>query len=67
MGFLEKVRVRFLMAEVSNIEKHLKELIERTEDPIHKRLIAAYKGDDPKERIEKEFGHILSEVINRED
>jgi len=55
------------MAEVSNVEAYLKELADGTEDQIHKRLIAAYKGNNPKEQIEKEFGNILSEVISHED
>lgn len=55
------------MAEVSKIETYLKELADETEDPIHKRLIAAYKRDNPKEHIEAELGSILSEVISRED
>ena len=55
------------MTELSKIEKYLKELIELTEDPVHKRLIASYKGDNPKQSIEAELGLILEEVIGRED
>lgn len=55
------------MAEVSNVEVYLKELADETEDQIHKRLIAAYKGDNPKAQIEKEFGNVLTEVISHED
>jgi hypothetical protein len=55
------------MEEFSNLEKYLKELSDGTQDPIHKRLIAAYQGDDPKQSIEAELGKILTEVMNRED
>jgi len=65
--FSKKENRRSKMAEVSNVEAYLKELADGTEDQIHKRLIAAYKGNNPKEQIEKEFGNILSEVISHED
>ena len=55
------------MPELSNIEKFGKELVDRTEEPVHKRLIAAYKGENPKEQIERELGNILKEVISHED
>ena len=55
------------MAEVSNLETYLKELTGDAKDPIHKRLIAAYKGDNPKEHVEAELDSIMLEVISRED
>ena len=55
------------MTELSNFEKYLKELDDLTEDPIHKRLINAYKENNPMESMEAELGRILAEVMNRED
>jgi hypothetical protein len=55
------------MTELSKIERYLAELNEITENPIHKCLIASYKGDDPKQSMETELGKLLEEVIKRED
>lgn len=55
------------MSDLSKVEKYLKELAELTEDPVHKRLIAAYKGDSPKASMEAELSQILDEVMKRED
>lgn len=48
-------------------EKFIKELIEELSNPIHRRLIQAYKGDNPVESMESELGKILMEVLHRED
>ncbi len=55
------------MPEPSRLEQYMKELDALTTDPIHKRLIAAYTGDNPKESMELELGKLLSQVVNRED
>lgn len=55
------------MAEMSRRDRYVKELGEQTEDPILKRLIAAYRGDNPKESMEAELGEILNEVMSHED
>ena len=55
------------MTELSKIERYLNELTEITDNPIHKRLIASYKGDDPKQSMETELGKIFEEVIKHED
>jgi hypothetical protein len=55
------------MAEMSKIANYVKELVGQTEDPILKRLIAAYQGDSPQEFVEAELGNILNEVISHED
>jgi len=55
------------MAEVVKIEKYLKELCDSLENPQHKRLINAYKGNIPKESMEQELGRILAEVVKSED
>ena len=48
-------------------EKHLDELLAELSDPIHKRLIQAYQGDDPVQSMESELGRILMEILHRED
>ena len=48
-------------------EKHLDELLSELSDPIHKRLIQAYQGDDPVQSMESELGKILMELLHRED
>ena len=54
-------------AQDSNLQKYLKELTDRLSDSVHKRLIEAYKGSDPRESMENELGRILLEVLQRED
>jgi len=48
-------------------EEFLKEILEKTSDPLHKRLVQAYKGDTPVDSMESELKKILIEVLNRED
>lgn len=55
------------MPEISRLQQYLKELAKLTTDPIHKRLISAFMGDNPKESMEAELGKILSEVVKHED
>jgi hypothetical protein len=55
------------MAEPSRLELYLEELKELVTDPVHKRLIAAYTGDQPKESVELELNRLLIEVLRRED
>ena len=45
-------------------EELLKELINNLSNPIHKRLIEAYKSDNPLESMESELGKILLEIYN---
>lgn len=42
-------------------------LISNLENPIHIRLLNAYKGENPLDSMEKELGRILTEVISNED
>lgn len=51
----------------TNIQKYIKDLAEKATDPLHKRLINAYKGDNPKISLENELSQILEEVVSRED
>lgn len=53
--------------EKSSREKYLSELLTKLADPIHKRLIEAYQGDDPVQSMETELGKILMEILRRED
>ena len=48
-------------------EKYLDELLVELSDPVHKRLIEAYQGDDPVQSMESELGKILIEVLCCED
>ena len=51
----------------SSLQTHLNELTEKVTNPLHKRLIQAYKGSDPKKSMEDELGRILVEVLYGED
>ena len=60
-----------MMDEVSSIksrsEEFLDELQRELSDPVHKRLIHAYQGDEPVQSMESELAKILLEVLRRED
>ncbi len=55
------------MADLSRLQIYLKELSELTDNPIHKRLINAYEGDNPKESVESELGQISKEALEDEN
>jgi hypothetical protein len=55
------------MTELSRLQLYLQELKELVKDPIHKRLLAAYIGDKPKESVELELDQLLIEVLKGED
>jgi hypothetical protein len=55
------------MTEPSRLELYLEELKTLVTDPIHKRLLAAYTGDEPKESVELELNRLLIEVLKIED
>lgn len=48
-------------------KKIFDELLKGLKNPIHKRLIQAYQGEDPLKSMESELGKILLEILNRED
>ena len=50
----------------SQREEYLTQLLEVLSDPIHKRIIKAYAGENPVESMESELTKILTEVLNRE-
>ncbi len=45
----------------------LDKLLKEVSDPVHKRLIQAYMGNDPVQSMESELGKILTEVLYLED
>jgi hypothetical protein len=51
----------------TSCEEYLDELSETLSDSVHKRLIKAYKGEDPVTAMESELKNILSEVLRREN
>ena len=51
----------------SDGQDYLDELLSQLSDPVHKRLIQAYRGIDPVQSMESELGKILTEVLQRED
>jgi hypothetical protein len=51
----------------SSSKKIFDELLKELENLIHKRLIQAYRGEDPLKSMESELGKILLEILNRED
>ena len=55
------------MIESSRLELYLQELKALVTDPIHKRLLSAYTGDEPKESVELELDRLLTEVLKSED
>lgn len=46
------------------LDKFLLELQNELTDPIHKRLIGAYRGDDPVSSMEYELTKILLEILD---
>jgi len=54
-------------SEHSSREEYLDELLAELSSPVHKRLIQAYRGDDPVQSMESELGKILMEVLRREN
>jgi len=51
----------------SRHDEFLAELEAGIFDPVHKRLIKAYQGNDPTTSMESELKAILLEILQRED
>jgi len=51
----------------SRLTELLEDLLKELSDPVHKRLIRAYGGQDPVESMESELASILRELIASED
>ncbi len=47
--------------------EYLARLSEVIADPTHRRVVAAYAGDDPVRSMEAELGRILQEILEHED
>lgn len=45
----------------------LEELKAEISNPLHRRVVKAYQGDNPVQAMELELGAILLEVLKRED
>ena len=54
-------------SEESRREEFLDELKREVSGPLHRRLIQAYRGDNPVQSMESELAKILLEVLRRED
>lgn len=54
-------------SQKNRCEKFLEELKGQLPDPIHKRILEAYKTDDPVQSMETELSKILLEIISREN
>jgi hypothetical protein len=53
--------------EKSRCQEFLGELQSEVSDPLHRRLIQAYQGDDPVQAMESVLTKILLEVVRGED
>jgi hypothetical protein len=53
--------------QTSKHDEFLAELEASISDPVHKRLIQAYKGDDPTNSMESELKAILLEILQPEN
>ena len=51
----------------TGLEEYMRRFLERLPDPVHRRLIQAYGGEDPVASMEVELGNVLREVVNSED
>jgi flagellar motor switch protein FliM len=52
----------------SSDTKYLNEIYENLSNPIHRRIIKAYKeSSNPVQSMEIELGKILTEILSRED
>ena len=51
----------------SPCKEYLDELLTELPNPVHKRLIQVYRGNNPVQSMESELGKILMEVLHRED
>lgn len=48
-------------------DEYLSELISSLSNPVHKRLLQAYRTDDPSASMEAELSKILYEVLRSEN
>ncbi len=51
-----------------SLQRYLDELKEAVQNPVQRRLLEAYRGENPVDEMELELGKILYEVVeHRED
>jgi hypothetical protein len=55
------------VSQHSSHEEYLDELLAELSEPVHKRLIQAYQGDNPVQSMESELRKILVEILKHED
>ena len=46
-------------------QEFLDDILRHLEDPIHKRLLQAYRSDNPVNFMETELGRILKEILEK--
>jgi len=51
----------------SGVTEILEDLLKQLSDPVHRRLIRAYAGQDPVRSMESELAAILREAVASED
>ena len=51
----------------SRLTELLEDLLKQLSDPVHKRLIRVYGGQEPVQSMESELASILRELIASED
>lgn len=54
------------IAEDQGCKTYLKELLGGVQDGVHKRLVEAYRGQNPLESMESELRKIIMEVVEGE-
>ena len=55
------------VAVSSGQHQYLPELLEEVLNPLHRRLLEAYRESDPVDSMENELGKILLEVLSHEN
>lgn len=53
--------------QTATADSFVERFVEGLSDPIHKRLIQAYRGEDPVGSMEAELSTVLKEVMESED
>lgn len=53
--------------QVSPSKEYVSEIIENLTDPVHRRIIQAYKDANPVQSMESELVTVIREILNRED
>ncbi len=51
----------------TSTDRYRDQFLEELSDAVHRRILAAYRGDAPVESMESELVRIVKEVLDRED